>query len=130
MNFIWPTPETTTRALVSSGRAACEQCGRNRIPAIAPVSSFAPWLLSRDAAALPIAILDAGSDRSLQALAASATPPRTLVIGPEGGFDAGELDAAHRAGALRVHLGARVLRAETAALSALAIVGACAGDAR
>lgn len=108
--------------------AACEQCGRNRIPAIAPVVPFAAWLAG-NADAASVALLDAGSHRSLHALA-SNTAPRTLAIGPEGGFDAAEISLARAAGVAQVHLGARMLRAETAALAALAIVGACAGDAR
>src|SRR5438445_429599 len=46
----------------------------------------------------------------------------TLAIGPEGGFDAGEVDLAERHGFEVVSLGDRILRAESAALAALAIV--------
>jgi 16S rRNA (uracil1498-N3)-methyltransferase len=109
--------------------AACEQCGRNRIPGIAPVVSFAQWFAAAGDAAQPVAILDAGSERSLASVCAREAP-RVIVVGPEGGFDAAEARLAHDAGAARVHLGARVLRAETAALAALATVSAIAGDAR
>jgi 16S rRNA (uracil1498-N3)-methyltransferase len=108
--------------------AACEQCGRNRVPAVLPAVSFAEWVES--SAALPdAAILDAAADRSLAACAA-AKPPRIVAVGPEGGFTADELRSACAGGATSAHLGRRVLRAETAAVAALATIGAIAGDAR
>ena len=123
--------ERTERRLAHWRRvviAACEQCGRNRIPAVAPVATFAQW--AADAHALrPIAILAADCERSLAGFAGE-TPPRVIVAGPEGGFDGDELRIARDAGAVAVHLGRRVLRAETAALAALATVNAIAGDAR
>lgn len=108
--------------------AACEQCGRNRLPGVSAVASFDAWL----AAAQPVrntVILDAGARRSLAAHAA-VSPARFVVIGPEGGFTDDELARAEAAGATRVHAGPRVLRAETAALVALATLNALAGDAR
>jgi 16S rRNA (uracil1498-N3)-methyltransferase len=109
--------------------AACEQCGRNRVPDIAPVVSFAQWFSTLVDAARPVAMLDAGSERSLGSVRADEAP-RVLVIGPEGGFDDAEMHVAHVAGAVRFHLGPRVLRAETAAVAALASLNAIAGDAR
>jgi 16S rRNA (uracil1498-N3)-methyltransferase len=108
--------------------AACEQCGRNRIPEIAPVVPFAQWLAAAVGASRPIAILDAAAERSLASLGANGAP-RAIVVGPEGGFDAAELALARAARAAPVHLGARVLRAETAAVAALATINAIAGDA-
>jgi 16S rRNA (uracil1498-N3)-methyltransferase len=108
--------------------AACEQCGRNRIPAIAPVMPFAQWLAAAADVPRPVAILDAAAERSLASLGANGAP-RAIVVGPEGGFDAAELALARAAGAARFHLGARVLRAETAAVAALATINAIAGDA-
>jgi len=64
-----------------------------------------------------------------RALAASA-PPKFLLVGPEGGLTDDEEALAERLGVVPVHLGGRVLRAETAALAALATVNAIAGDAR
>ena len=107
--------------------AACEQCGRNRIPAVAPVATFVQWITDADALT-PMAILAADGERSLAAFAGK-TPPRVIVAGPEGGFDAAELQLASDAGAVPLHLGRRVLRAETAALAALATINAIAGDA-
>jgi 16S rRNA (uracil1498-N3)-methyltransferase len=108
--------------------AACEQCGRNRIPRVEPVLALAEWIEARPASAAT-AILDADAARSL-ASSASQAPPARLAVGPEGGFAPEELEHAERHGAVRAHLGRRMLRAETAAIAALATLGAIAGDAR
>ncbi|HEX6137837.1 MAG TPA: 16S rRNA (uracil(1498)-N(3))-methyltransferase [Casimicrobiaceae bacterium] len=108
--------------------AACEQCGRNRVPEILPAVAFAEWVES-SAALADAAMLDPAADRSLAACA-GARPPRIIAVGPEGGFTAEELRDACARGATPAHLGRRVLRAETAALAALATLGAIAGDAR
>lgn len=58
------------------------------------------------------------------------TPPIgaiTVVAGPEGGFEAGEIEALETAGAVSVHLGPRTLRTETAAITALSVVQALWG---
>jgi 16S rRNA (uracil1498-N3)-methyltransferase len=75
------------------------------------------------------ALLHPGASTSLPALARVAVPSM-VIIGPEGGFDDAEVRAAIARGARVAHLGARVLRAETAALAALATINALAGDAR
>jgi 16S rRNA (uracil1498-N3)-methyltransferase len=108
--------------------AACEQCGRNRVPAIAEVVPFAQWIAS-GAIDEGAAILDAEAPRSLASVV-RARPPRIVVVGPEGGFTGEEQAQARARGAVPVHLGPRVLRAETAAIAALATIGAIAGDAR
>jgi 16S rRNA (uracil1498-N3)-methyltransferase len=108
--------------------AACEQCGRNRLPGVLPLASFDAWLAGVQRGGDAV-LLDAGAQRSLAAQAAVAAP-RHVVIGPEGGFTADELAHAEAAGMTRVHAGPRVLRAETAALVALATLNAAAGDAR
>ena len=101
--------------------AACEQCGRNRVPAVASPATLAAWL-----AALPPP--DAASARWLLGFAADAKAPaalaparRVLVLsGPEGGLTPDEEQAARARGFVPVTLGARVLRADTAPLAALA----------
>ena len=105
--------------------AACEQCGRNRVPRIADVVPFVEWVQSADAS---MVILDGDAPRSLVAQAQVALP-RAIAVGPEGGFTAEELQSAKARGASAVHLGGRVLRAETAAIAALATLEAIAGDA-
>jgi 16S rRNA (uracil1498-N3)-methyltransferase len=60
-----------------------------------------------------------------------AEAPVALFIGPEGGFDQTELDGLSKLSFVtRIGLGPRVLRAETAALAALAVFQAIAGDWR
>ena len=108
--------------------AACEQCGRNRVPAIEPPVPVAEWLRELDDARGAVALLAPDAQVSLATLAARA-PPRYVLVGPEGGFTRDEIDGALRAGAVPAHLGRRVLRAETAALAALATFNAMAGDA-
>jgi 16S rRNA (uracil1498-N3)-methyltransferase len=108
--------------------AACEQCGRNRVPDVREVVAFGEWC-EVPGACMGSVILDLDAPRSLAAQAA-AEPPRTLAVGPEGGFTPDELRHANLRGGVRVHLGRRVLRAETAAIAALATLDAIAGDAR
>jgi len=102
--------------------AACEQCGRNRIPEIAE-----PVALDRyrpPAAAAKILLSPAGSGR----LADGAKSPLVLAAGPEAGFSTEEEQLFMRAGFAAARLGTRILRTETAALAALAALNALAGD--
>lgn len=103
--------------------AACEQCGGNRVPTVLPVTSLAPWLASADThtpAPAQRLLLSLHSDA--RPLGQRAPPPGTscFLSGPEGGLSAAEETAALAAGFAPVTLGPRVLRAETAALFALA----------
>ena len=107
--------------------AACEQCGRNRVPALHEVATLADWLAALPPAtpAAPRLLLSlrAGTQPLLQALAgADSAAPVTLLSGPEGGLSAAEEDAAMAAGFVPVTLGPRVLRAETAPLACLAVL--------
>jgi len=105
---------------------AAEQCGRTRLPTIDEPVSLAQFLKQSDR---PIYFADEGGGEP----AASAFKPEPAVIltGPEGGFTDDER-AAIRAvsNAIPVSLGPRILRAETAALAALAAYMAVAGDWR
>jgi 16S rRNA (uracil1498-N3)-methyltransferase len=109
--------------------AACEQCGRNRVPDIAPVTRLRSWL-GQDACGAPTQVRlslapDAGMPlRELARPAGSVT----LLVGPEGGLTPAEQHAAQRAGFVPVRLGPRVLRTETAAVAALAGMQALWGD--
>ena len=107
--------------------AACEQCGRATLPAIAEPVAFAAWLqLPRDATTRRI-LLAPDAAASLAGAAAGARRIE-LLVGPEGGLDEGERDAALAAGYLDCRLGPRVLRSETAAVAALAVLQSSAGD--
>ncbi len=104
---------------------ACEQCGRNTIPAVHAPLDLAAWL-AQDGAG-PGLVLDPAAGEPLHAPPAPGGPVR-LLIGPEGGLTDEELAAAHRAGFRAVRLGPRVLRAETAPLAALAALQTLWGD--
>ena len=106
--------------------AASEQCGRTRVPRIAPVRALAEWLrLSTvdDPAARRI-VLSLRDALPFAAAAGTATAPLLLLSGPEGGLGDAEEAAARAAGFLPATLGARVLRADTAPLAALAMLHA------
>lgn len=107
--------------------AACEQCGRNRVPPLHEVATLTDWLASlppaSSAAPRLLLSLRTGTQPLLQALAGSGkAAPVTLLSGPEGGLSATEEDAAIAAGFVPVTLGPRVLRAETAPLACLALL--------
>jgi 16S rRNA (uracil1498-N3)-methyltransferase len=101
--------------------AACEQCGRNRIPEVADVVTLAQWLASPSARRA--VILDASAPQPFASQITRAAPD-AIVSGPEGGFTRDELASAQARGVAAAHLGPRVLRAETAPIAALAALGA------
>lgn len=107
--------------------AACEQCGRNRVPSVRGLSSLADYLAA--SATERRVVLAPGGAVGLAALA----PPRSgealhLLVGPEGGWSEDELALCTRAGVTALALGPRVLRTETAGLAALAALQARWGD--
>jgi 16S rRNA (uracil1498-N3)-methyltransferase len=99
--------------------AACEQGGRNRIPAVHEVMDLRDWLAAPAAAGLRIALSLAPGARTL-AQASAGGEPVLALSGPEGGLTAQEQEAAAAHGFIPVTLGPRVLRAETAPLALLA----------
>lgn len=96
--------------------AACEQCGRNRVPPVGAVQGLAAWLATRPA---PGWVLSLRPDAQPLATLRGAGAV-TLLSGPEGGLAPEEEDAARTAGWRALSLGPRTLRAETAPLAALA----------
>lgn len=105
--------------------AACEQCGRNRVPEVAAIASLTAWL---DTASASLKLMFApDAEHSLHTL--PAPQGEVLILaGPEGGFTNDETAAALHAGFIPVRLGPRVLRTETAALAALAALQTLWGD--
>jgi len=109
--------------------AACEQCGRNRVPAVLPLMQLDEFLAGsgarRDGEQRVLL-----SPRSAHGLRELERPAGAIVMlaGPEGGLSPDEERMAERAGFLPVRLGPRVLRTETAALAALAAMQALWGD--
>ena len=110
---------------------ACEQCGVIWIPEIAPVELLTEALKRWPPERL-LVFCDEEADQAspLDALAmARADGGVGLLIGPEGGFDDNERAAILSAPrVLRLSLGPRILRADTAAVAALALIQATLGD--
>jgi 16S rRNA (uracil1498-N3)-methyltransferase len=106
--------------------AACEQSGRNRVPAVLDVVSLADYC--RAAPAGVRLMLSPGASLGLRTAAAGIESVVALAAGPEAGFSADEEAMLIAAGFEPVRLGPRVLRTETAALAALAALNALAGD--
>jgi 16S rRNA (uracil1498-N3)-methyltransferase len=116
---------------------AAEQCGLLNVPEIVEARDLADWLASLPAGrplifcdedaevADPVAALrNAGTGEARQLGA-----PVSLLIGPEGGFDEAEREQILRkSNVLRLSLGPRILRADTAAVAALALVQSVLGD--
>jgi 16S rRNA (uracil1498-N3)-methyltransferase len=105
--------------LQAVAREAAEQSERGMVPAVAAPVPF------RDALEPTSVLLYERADGSRLG---SLTPPPGLVIGPEGGFAPAEVAAAERAGLTVAGLGPRILRAETVALAAAAVVLSRSGD--
>lgn len=105
--------------------SACEQCGRNRLPELAPPETLGARLALKSAARR--LVLSPGASTPLAALPGSIDTAE-LLIGPEGGLSERELDQALAAGFIAVCLGPRVLRTETAGLAALAVMQGRWGD--
>jgi 16S rRNA (uracil1498-N3)-methyltransferase len=123
--------------------AACEQCGRNRVPTVMPMQSLTAWLsalalaptapsdatrwvLSTAQAPTVAARLDAALPKVPSGLeptvALSGPQPIVALSGPEGGLSEQELALATQQGFAAVSLGPRVLRADTAPLALLALL--------
>ncbi len=108
--------------------SACEQCGRNRLPEVAPLLPLERALGHAESASRRLVLLPGAA----VSLAAMAPPdgPVSLLVGAEGGLAPEEAEAAVAAGFTPVSLGPRVLRTETAGLAALAAIQALWGDFR
>jgi 16S rRNA (uracil1498-N3)-methyltransferase len=102
---------------------ACEQCGRNRVPPVADAVLLDTWFAGAGDADI---VLVPGAPHTLAQCVAN-TPPRAIVVGPEGGFTDDELALARRHGVRAAALGAAILRADTAAIAAMVVVQALAG---
>lgn len=105
--------------------SACEQCGRNRLPLVAPLEGLDKWFARPRSSALRL-MLAPGAATTLSALPPAAEVE--LLVGAEGGLDEREVEAARLAGFTAIRLGPRVLRTETAGLAALAALQILWGD--
>lgn len=107
--------------------AACEQCGRNRVPTIRNAMPVDVYCRAPDGASLRV-LLSPEGETGLRDMAPKIGHAVTIAAGPEAGFSDDEERLFARAGFLPLRLGRRILRTETAALAALAALNALAGD--
>lgn len=130
-------PVTTRRSVVDRvnldrltaiARGAAEQCERLSVPEVRAVLPLHAALDAWDGAPLLVAAERRGA-LPIRHAAGGLRLPCGWLVGPEGGFDGGELDdALRRPFVTAVALGPRILRAETAAVAGLAVLQALAGD--
>lgn len=111
--------------------SASEQCGRARVPPVAPAMSLQQWAQqTRDKTDPTLRIaLEPGATRPLAQIARPESGI-ALLVGAEGGLSPDEIALAAAAGFTLASLGPRVLRTETAALAAVAAMQALWGDFR
>lgn len=106
--------------------SASEQCGRNRLAAVAMPAEFGAWIGQHDLHKR--VILTPRASESLAGWARHQPPQAVcIMVGPEGGFSDEEEAQALRHGALPLSVGPRVLRTETSALAAVSILSAAWG---
>lgn len=99
--------------------SACEQCGRNKLPTLNKVCDFKDWV-NNFKAELKF-VLEPQADISFPKIIES-TASIGLLVGPEGGFSETEIEVAVKNNFQVIQLGPRILRTETAALAALAVL--------
>jgi 16S rRNA (uracil1498-N3)-methyltransferase len=105
--------------------ASCEQCGRNRLPALSEPTSLLQWLALDDNSVK--LLLHPGAGQRLSTLG-NINDPLSVLTGPEGGFSSIEVEQAMASDYVSVNLGPRVLRTETAAVAAISACQALWGD--
>lgn len=104
--------------------SACEQSGRSVVPTVHPALSLDKWL-AQNTNELKLTLDPWAKDTIKTLMPVSAL---RLVIGPEGGFSDREVALTTQAGFVAVQLGPRVLRTETAALTAISALQLQMGD--
>ena len=107
-------------------QSACEQCGRAVIPKLFPISQLNEIeKLSEGEYGL---MFDAGAKQAIGSLTINTPSAIKLLIGAEGGFTEDEMNLALEKGFQTVHCGPRILRTETAALTAVLMAQSLYGD--
>lgn len=107
--------------------SACEQCGRSRVPVVHPAQTLTNFV-EQVTADLKLT-LDPYAPLPLRQLTDAEQPTSVaLLIGPEGGFTEAEVDLAKHGQFKPIRIGPRILRTETAALTALSVIQYELGD--
>ena len=107
--------------------AACEQCGRNRVPEIAEPHGLGDAIDALTAGLRCLLAAD-GTESLASAAARATTREIALLVGPEGGVAPNEQSFALANGFTACRMGPRIMRTETAGLAALATLQVVAGD--
>ncbi len=123
-------PEADRRERWASiAREAARQCGRADLPLVEAPMALAEALRRDDWPARRLALFERDGAPGLRAALADQPPAATaLLVGPEGGWEDAEREAARASGFLGVSLGPRILRVETAAIVAVALTTAAYGE--
>jgi 16S rRNA (uracil1498-N3)-methyltransferase len=110
--------------------SAAKQCGRTRLPTVCTLCEFQEFVGQPRDDMLKLFFWEREGQQTLKQVHDSQPDARAvlLIIGPEGGFSVEEADVAQRHGFRSVRLGPRILRAETAAVTALSLVQFLWGD--
>ena len=110
-------------------REAAKQCGRPVVPYVVPPRTLPDCLDEARSADVALCLWEGSAQRLDAALVEAGSPRRVaLLVGPEGGLERREVDAARERGWRVVGLGARILRTETAGPALIAILQARWGD--
>jgi 16S rRNA (uracil1498-N3)-methyltransferase len=117
-----PTERTLTKWSVTA-REAAKQSRRSWVPAVSGPAST-PDVAARLAGATLAVVLHEEATHALAALTVPTGGDVVLVVGPEGGLSAAEVDALRDAGAHVCRLGDSVLRTSTAGVAALSVLSA------
>ncbi len=119
-------PERWRRIAIASSK----QCRRALVPAIGPGTAFEDWL-PRDQAGMRLLLVEpsaAVEGHPLSTLGTTRPASASLMVGPEGGWSAGEIEAAVRAGCVPITLGRRTLRADAVPIIAIGLLQFVWGD--
>lgn len=106
---------------------ACEQSGRTRLPYIATPQTLTQYLSTLESTTTYL-ILAPASAQTLQQISLNNTNKIAVLIGPEGGFTDQEVETCLNSGMQGISLGQRILRAETASTSVVALLQLLKGD--
>ena len=110
--------------------SGAKQSGRMKVPEILPVMGFRDLLVRAEGQAAKLLCWEKETDRSIRQAYERLGDAKDLLIavGPEGGFSSSEAESARQHGFELVHLGRRILRAETAAIAAVTLAQSLWGD--